>query len=119
MASSQIIAQLSSIAANKDIAEKCIDGNTEISGKNLCHSSGHLAPWLAIRFPEPVEVTRVDLHNRGDCDPIHQCGARTKNLEVRLTDELPKSEKVMYTGGQLLGRFKGPGKDGEIIRVEG
>ena len=75
------------------------------------------APWLALEFAGPVEVTRVNIYNRGD--ECGRCALRTKNVEVRLVDELPTSGYQMYTGGQLLGKFSGPGKKGEIIKVEG
>ena len=75
------------------------------------------APWLALEFAGPVEVTRVNIYNRGDKD--RQSAERTRNLEVRVVDELPTSGDQMYTGGQLLGKFSGPGKKGEIIKVEG
>ena len=83
----------------------------------MCITSGistERAPWLLLKFQNRVEVTRVDIYNRADC-----CGLRTRNLEVRLTDEVPTSSDVMYPGGQLLGTFPGPGKTGEIIKVEG
>ena len=59
-------------------------------------------------------VTRVDIYNRDD-----HYGSRLRNVEVRLTDELPPSGDQMYTGGQLLGTFAGPGTPGQIIKVEG
>merc|ERR1711971_1126925 len=61
--------------------------------------------------------TRVNIYNRGDKDG--RSAERTKNLEVRLIDELPTSGDQMYTGGELLGTFSRPGKKGEIIKVEG
>ena len=68
------------------------------------------APWVALQFFGPVNVTRVDITS----------AAGTKNLEVRLADELPTSGKQMFTGGQLLGTFEGPGtEEGQIIKVEG
>ena len=84
---------------------------------NSCERTNERAPWLALEFAGPVEVTRVDIYNRGD--ECGRCAARTKNVEVRLIDELPTSGDQMYTGGQLLGNFAGPGKKGEIIKVEG
>ena len=85
---------------------------------DMCHTHCKKnSPWLALEFLEPVKVTRVDIYNRGD--KCGRCAARTKNLEVRLADELPTSEDQMFTGGQLLGAFLGPGKKGQIIRVEG
>ena len=62
-----------------------------------------------------MNVSRVDIYNRGD---NANAAARTKNLEVRVTDELPTSDSQMYTEGQLLGTFQGPGTKGQIIRVE-
>ena len=104
-------AQLSSTHSTSTAAAKCIDGNTE---GPPCHSEPRGSyPWLAISFPEPVEVTRVVIYNRRDY------GSRTKNLEVRLTDVLPTSEEARFTGGKLFGTFTGPGKDGEIIIIEG
>ena len=83
---------------------------------NLCCTNPHEnAPWLALKFPEPVKVARVDIYNRGDAN----YGSRLKNVEVRLTDELPTSGDQMYTGGQLLGTFDGPGTNGQIVKVEG
>ena len=37
---------------------------------------------------------------------------------MRLSNELPTDGKSMFTGGQLLGEFAGPGKDGEKIEIE-
>ena len=68
------------------------------------------APWVALQFFGPVNVTRVDITS----------AAGIKNLEVRLTDELPTSGDQMFTGGQLLGTFEGPGtEEGQNIMVEG
>ena len=84
---------------------------------NLCQTDqNENAPWLALKFPEPVKVARVDIYNRGDSLSNAQ---RLKNVEVRLTDELPPSGDQMYTGGQLLGTFAGPGTNGQIVKVEG
>jgi len=118
-------AHLSSTSSQPRGAAKCIDGikTTDPSGLSTddqCHSfCNTTAPWLALEFAEPVEVTRVDIYNRGD--ECGGCAERTKNVEVRLIDELPTSryQWTLYTGGQLLGTFSGPGKKGEIIKVEG
>ena len=98
-------------------AEKCIDSITTKVRSNLCHTDENAdnAPWLALKFPEPVKVARVDIYNRGDAN----YGGNFKNVEVRLTDELPPSGDQMYTGGQLLGTFAGPGTNGQIVKVEG
>ena len=85
-------------------ATYCIDGNkTALS--NMCHSScSEKAPWIALQFYGPVEVSRVDIYN---LDTLQQA-SRTTNVEVRLTDELPVSEDQMYASGQLLGTFQVP-----------
>ena len=82
----------------------------------MCHTGSCIdnTPWLALEFPGPVMVTRVDIYNRDD-----HYGSRLRNVEVRLTDELPPSGDQMYTGGQLLGTFDGPGTKGQIIKMEG
>ena len=92
-------------------ASRCIDGLTT----NLCHTAvnGDQAPWLLLQFASRVAVTRVEIYNRA------AFGSRTENLEVRLTEEPPTSGDAMYTGGRLLGTFKGPGLDGQIISVSG
>ena len=96
-------------------ATNCIDGDK--TGDIVCTTNGQEnAPWLALEFRDPVEVTRVDIYNR--IDDVHDWAARTKNLEVRLTNELPASGDQMYTGGVLLGTFAGPGESGEIIKIE-
>ena len=97
-------------------AEKCINSITTKVRSNLCHTDDNAdnAPWLALKFPEPVKVKRVDMYNLGD-----HLASRLRNVEVRLTDELPPSADQMYTGGQLLGTFAGPGTKGQIVKVEG
>ena len=81
----------------------------------MCHTEcTDNAPWLALEFPEPVKVTRVDIYNRWDT-----YGSRLRNVEVRLTDVLPTSGDQMYIGGHLLGTFAGPGTPGQIIKMEG
>ena len=96
-------------------AEKCIDGVTSGSWQTVCETPRHqLSRWIALEFHSQVEVTIVVLYARSDC-----CWERTKNLEVRIADELPTSSDSMFTGGQLLGYYEGPATSGEIIKVEG
>ena len=73
------------------------------------------APWLAISFDENVvSIETVVLINRKNC-----CGERTKNVEIRLANELPpKPGNQMFSGGELLGTFKGPGTDGQRIEIQ-
>ena len=106
-------------------AKKCIDGITTGTGStgiitwansgSLCHSKKELAPWLALDYGKDarVSVEKVVLFNRAD-GSWH----RTRNVEVRLTNELPTSGKNVFTGGELLGTFKGPGTKGQQIEIE-
>ena len=93
---------------------KCIDGITTRSG-SLCHSKKELAPWLALDYGKDarVSVEKVVLFNRADGSEH-----RTKNVEVRLANELPASGMKMFTGGELLGTFKGPGTRGQQIEIK-
>ena len=97
---------------------KCIDGIPTRSG-SLCHSKKELAPWLALDYGKDarVSVEKVVLFNmaEGDSEPIWH---RTKNVEVRLANELPASGMKMFTGGELLGTFKGPGTRGQQIEIK-
>ena len=90
-----------------------IEGTDDEDDICVTHSL-EAAPWLALEFHDKVVVTRVEIYNRADAH-----GDRTRNLEVRLTEELPTSRNTMYTGGQLLGTFKGPGTNGQEISVSG
>ena len=106
---------MSSVYSTTYAATKCIDGIT--TTPSLCHTRDytHPAPWLALEFPEQVIVARVDIYNR-----VNNAASRFRNVEVRLINQLPTSDSQMYTGGELLGTFKGPGTSAEkIIRVEG
>ena len=103
-------------------AAKCIDGNRTADPSqhdpSMCHSDCNTnTPWLALEFSGPVSVSRVDIYNRVDNSIT---AARLKNVEVRLTEELPTSDDQMYTGGELLGTFKGPGTlEQKVIKVDG
>ena len=63
-----------------------------------------------------VKVSPADLKHRREDNEV---AARTKNLEVRLTDELPASKDKMYDKGELLGTYPGQGTKGQIIKIEG
>ena len=99
-------------------ATKCIDGDTEGPAKegNMCHDDDpyERAPWLAIDYGTSVTVKRVEIFNRDDC-----CGDRTKNVDVRVADELPTSASQMFSGGSLLGQFAGPATNGQHIIISG
>jgi len=102
-------------------AEKCIDGDTEGPSKdgNLCHThygypKSERAPWLAIDYGSAVTINKVEIFNREDGG-----GDRAKNVDVRVSNELPTSASQMFSGGSLLGRFAGPGTDGQHIIITG
>ena len=91
-------------------AERCIDGGVT-GGSSVCHTKNEKAPWLAVDFGAVVTVERVVIHNMGDF------GYRLRNAEVRVADQLPSSGQQMFTEGQLLATFTGPGKDGEVVTL--
>ena len=103
-------------------AAKCIDGNTEGpdegvsdgASADFCHTEEEPTPWLAIDYGTTVTVQRVEIFNRRQC-----CGNRTRNVDVRISDELPTSGSQMFSGGTLLGSFAGPATDGQQITISG
>ena len=62
-----------------------------------------------------VSVDKVFLYNRIDSTDK---GFRARNIEIRLSDELPTSASSMFTGGDMLGTFAGPGTSGQMILIE-
>ena len=89
----------------------CIDGNT---GGTFCHTDHDAKPWIAIDYGYGVIVERVEIFNRANC-----CGFRTRNVDVRISYQLPTSGDEMFSGGTLLGHFAGPGSDGQQITISG
>ena len=85
-----------------------------MADQNMCHTKNEPSPWLAIDYGTPVTVNRVEIFNREDC-----CGDRTKNIDVRVSNELPTSASEMFTGGSLLGHFAGPATNGQRINITG
>ena len=76
-----------------------------------------------LQYPKPINITEVVIKNRVNC-----CGHRFRDIEVRVTQEMPelsKNEKFSgrilflllkevtlnktHSGGVLLGRYEGPG----------
>ena len=80
----------------------------------ICMTQGETAPWLALDYGGEVNVSRVVLINRND-----SWAARTKNVNIRVSSTLPVSGREMFTGGQLLGLFEGPGTEGQRVEVTG
>ena len=99
-----VAASMSSIY---NTADNCINGID-------CLTNFELAPWLALDYGIEVVLGSVTLINRND-----SYAARTKNVHVRVSSTLPVSGSEMFTGGQLLGTFEGPGTPGQRIRVGG
>merc|ERR1711973_144609 len=98
-------------------ASKCIDGDIEghsLVDRNMCHTQNEPSPWLAIDYGKLVRVHRVEIFNREAC-----CGDRTKNVDVRISRELPTSANEMFSGGSLLGHFAGPATNGQRINITG
>ena len=101
-------------------AEKCIDGDTDGPdavpgvGGFICHTEEEPTPWIAIDYGATVTVQRVEIFNRRQC-----CGNRTRNIDVRISDELPASGIHMFSGGHLLGHFPGPATEGQLLTISG
>jgi len=100
-------------------AAHCIDGNR--GGPEIvdnvalfCHTKSEPAPWLAIDYGTRVTVQRVEIFTRNGC-----CGERTRNVDVRIADELPTSGSEMFHGGTLLGHYPGPATHGQLITISG
>ena len=96
----------------------CIDNVTKVSHQDgdkteLCHTGSHPAPWLAIDFGEEAQVSveKVVLFNRNSSRNYEN--QRLRNVEVRLTDELPTAAKEKFSKGHLLGSFEGPATAGQ------
>ena len=104
-----VTARLSSTYHTNYAARVCIDGVTTGFTK-LCHSKKETAPWLALDYGKGAEVSveKVFLFNRGDG---HY--ERTKNVHIRISNELPANGKTMFSGGEALGTFKGPATRGQ------
>ena len=105
-------ATLSSLSGSSGAygAGNCIDGDKG----TLCHTGAEATPWIAVDYGTRVIVERVEIFNRISC-----CGDRTRNVDIRISNELPTSGSQMFSGGTLLGHFAGPATDGQHIIVSG
>jgi len=100
-----------------DEAAYCIDGNTYDSTLpygGICQTNNEATPWIAIDYGTRVIVERVEIFNIVDC-----CGANARNIDIRISDELPTSGDQMFSGGTLLGHFAGPATGGQHIIISG
>merc|ERR1712179_710113 len=85
-------------------AGNCIDGSTCTDERyEICHTNRDTKPWIAIDYGTSVTVQRVQLWSVGN-----QYAHRTRNLDIRIADEVPTSSDQMFSGGHLLGHFVGP-----------
>jgi len=97
---------------HKLIGANCIDGRLDIW--SICHTitdRSEKFPWIAVVIP-PSTVSRVRITNRKDMN-----GDLMKNMKIRVGRELPSSTDVEYSGGSLLGTYKGPGTNGQILDI--
>ena len=102
--------------------EKCIDGITDGPDSlksiddltaDLCHTRHEAAPWLALDFGEEIKVSVAEVvlfPRKYSSDCHNSCKDRTRNVEIRLSDNLPTSADNMFSGGDLLGEYKGSQK---------
>ena len=90
----------------------CIDG----SEATFCFTELETAPWLALDYGSEVQIGSVVtiIYNSPSWP-----AAKTRNLNVRVSSSLPVSGSQMFTGGQLLGTFAGPGTSRQRIVVAG
>ena len=79
----------------------------------MCHTEFEPAPWLAIDYGTSVTVQRVEIFNRDGF------GDRTRNVYVRISNKLPSTGALMFSGSSLLGHFTGPAPDGQKITISG
>ena len=119
-----VTAILSSTHTNVHVgASKCIDGNTEGPDEGFhhgaradyCLTQNEPLPWIAIDYGTTVTVQKVEIFNRR----AERFKLRTRNIFVRISDELPTSGNLMFSGGTLLGNFAGTAAVGQHITISG
>ena len=91
--------------------DKCINGREDIG---FCQTDIETSPWLALDYGSEVKVSSVVLINKNGTGT-----SWTKNVNIRVSSTPPVSGSEMFTGGQLLGTFEGPGTPGQRIEVTG
>ena len=109
-----VASTMSSVYSDR-VGDRCINDITAGPIRtDVCTTQAEEAPWLALSFGEEniVSLEKVVIYNRND-----QHGSRTKNVEVRLANELPESGTEMFSRGELLGTFAGPGSQGQQIEI--
>jgi len=95
----------------EEYAANCIDGLTALY--KVCHTAGGESyPWVTLVIP-PSIVRKVRITNRKD-----GYEDRMRNMKIWVGKEFPSTTDVEYTGGALLGTYKGPGTKGEVVEME-
>merc|ERR1719187_844946 len=111
-------ALVSSFRSANHSPEKAIDGDLTTS---VMTKTAEAFPWIAIQISEDSLqlVRKVVVVNYGNTSPTSPVAtaAKLKNMEVRVATMIPKSSSEKFTGGHLLGTFKGPGKPGEVVEM--
>ena len=103
----------------KSEAAFCIDGDTGPPGSlhEICHTYNDRYPWFAADYGKAYAIERVEIVNRYDCA---DCAKWTRNVEVRVSEDLPTSVSHKFSGGSLLGSYTGPATKGQdIITISG
>ena len=101
---------MSSTFHSQFAAEMCING---VLVGNSCGTNPEAAPWLALDFGALGlwDFESIVIHNSNNF------GDKLRNVEVRVAHQLPDSGDDMFSGGQLLGTFTGPGENGEVVSL--
>jgi len=90
-------------------AANCIDGST--TNNKMCHTGGKESyPWVTLVIPLSI-VRKVRITNRNGYED------RMKNMKIWVGKEFPSTTNVEYTGGALLGTFKGPGTKDQVVEI--
>ena len=96
----------------KFIPERLIDHNA-----NTFYASKPgrtLQPWVQLELKHESVVNLVEIINRVSC-----CGNTMSDVEVRVgNDAVTKENPQGLSANKVCGEFAGPGKDGQVIRIE-
>ena len=74
------------------VAGRANDGNAENAYQegSVSHTSEETNPWWLLEFPEPQDIGKIVIHNRGDC-----CGDRLQGAIIEVFDN---SLSIVFTG---------------------
>jgi len=93
-------------------ASYCIDGST--TNEKVCATdvNGGTFPWITLVIPRSI-VRKVRITN----PDVEQWSDNMENMKIWVGNDFPSSPNEEYTGGALMGTFKGPGKLGEVVEI--